>query len=322
MSRNDCFSSSVISLPPSSGSAMSIHFWQADWAASIWSSESPSPFIRTPPPGSGSGMSTPCSRMHWANFSIASSGSRSASLSSPSPEGDAEEAPAASGRAESSSPGAGAARGRQAEDESHRGRGQDALHGGSGVVAGGHPPTPAGRPLGERWRTQHLLRISLSRLKATRASVRPCGCWWSRTKRSWPTPSRADCGVPGTPSTWSTTAAPRSTRPRSTTTTSSCSTATCRSSTATRSAAPWCARGRPPGSSCSPRRARSRSWSTASRWEPTTTCPSRSRSRSCWRGSRRSPAAPRPPYRPCSASARSTSTPHAGWSPGPVGRSV
>ena len=101
MSRKDCFSSSVSSLPPSSGSAMSIHFWQADWAASICSSESPSPFIRTPSPGVGSGMSTPCSRMHSANFSIASSGSRSASSS---PEGDAEEAPAASGRAESSSP--------------------------------------------------------------------------------------------------------------------------------------------------------------------------------------------------------------------------
>jgi hypothetical protein len=39
--------------------------------------------------------------MHSANFSIASSGSRSASSS---PEGDADEAPAASGRAESSSP--------------------------------------------------------------------------------------------------------------------------------------------------------------------------------------------------------------------------
>ena len=44
-------------------------------------------------------------------------------------------------------------------------------------------------------------------------------------------------------------------------------------------------------------------------------------SRSCWRGSRRWPAAPRPPYRPCSGSARSTSTPRAGASPGPGGRS-
>ena len=103
---------------------MSIHFWQAAWAASIWSSESPSPFIRTPPPGSGSGMSTPCSRMHWANFSIASSGSRSASVVAVA--GAAEEAPAASGRAESSSSGAAAAGGGQAEQEGHRGRGQDA----------------------------------------------------------------------------------------------------------------------------------------------------------------------------------------------------
>ena len=51
-----------------------------------------------------------------------------------------------------------------------------------------------------------------------------CGCWWWRTRSTWPTPSPVACGGRATPSTSPTTAPTRSRSSRSPTTTSSAST--------------------------------------------------------------------------------------------------
>ena len=172
-------------------------------------------------PSTGSGTSTPWSRMQRANWSSASSRVERRAADD---EALGVAAPVAPGRAVVGGSAEQAARragrpGRRARRAPRRRRWSDGGHGGAPRVRTDQMRlSPPRRPFGQRWlrdpdRAARLrwLNTAGPMLRGRPGSRRrcTCGCSWPRTRTSWPTPSRAGCAAPGTRRTSPSTAGPR-----------------------------------------------------------------------------------------------------------------